>query len=212
VLDHLGVRRCAVLAMGADMRFALNLSLRREGLVAAILGCAAQLPLRTAAQYERMDKWQRFILANARYAPKILPFLVQAGFSLARKLGKEKFFAQVNAGSAADLETFARAEVREALLAGSEISLGVKILAHEAFTRECIGSEKDWSHLVRAVTVPVVMLQGDQDPQTPVQTIVELAPEYPHLEISFLPNTGQLLFFAEWPLVLDRLERFLPRR
>ena len=35
-----------------------------------------------------MDKWQRFILANARYAPKVLPFLVQAGFSLARKLGK----------------------------------------------------------------------------------------------------------------------------
>jgi hypothetical protein len=46
-----------------------------------------------------MDKWQRFILANARYAPKVLPFLVQAGFSLARRLGKEKFFTQVNGGS-----------------------------------------------------------------------------------------------------------------
>jgi pimeloyl-ACP methyl ester carboxylesterase/DNA-binding CsgD family transcriptional regulator len=212
VLDHLGVRRCAVLTMGADLRFALNISLLREGLVTAILGCAAQLPLRTSAQYDRMDKWQRFILANARYAPKILPFLVQAGFSLARKLGKEKFFAKVNGGSAADLEAFGRAEVREALLAGSEISLGAKVLAHEAFTRECIGSEKDWSHLVRGVTVPVQMLQGDQDPQTPVQTIEELRGDYPHLDISFLPNTGQLLFFAEWPLVLDVLEKYLPRR
>ena len=212
VLDHLAVRRCAILTMGADMRFALNISLRRDGLVTAILGCAAQLPLRTSAQYDRMDKWQRFILANARYAPKILPFLVQAGFSLARKLGKEKFFALVNGGSAADLEAFGRAEVREALLAGSEISLGAKILAHEAFTRECIGSEKDWSHLVHAVTVPVQMLQGDQDPQTPLQTIAELRGDYPHLDISFLPNTGQLLFFAEWPLVLDMLEKHLPRR
>lgn len=212
VLDHLGVRRCAVLTMGADLRFALNISLLREGLVTAILGCAAQLPLRTSAQYDRMDKWQRFILANARYAPKVLPFLVQAGFSLARKLGKEKFFAKVNGGSAADLEAFGRAEVREALLAGSEISLGAKVLAHEAFTRECIGSEKDWSHLVRGVTVPVQMLQGDQDPQTPVQTIEELRGDYPHLDISFLPNTGQLLFFAEWPLVLDVLEKYLPRR
>jgi pimeloyl-ACP methyl ester carboxylesterase/DNA-binding CsgD family transcriptional regulator len=212
VLDHLGVRRCAVLTMGADLRFALNISLLREGLVTAILGCAAQLPLRTSAQYDRMDKWQRFILANARYAPKILPFLVQAGFSLARKLGKEKFFAKVNGGSATDLEAFGRAEVREALLAGSEISLGAKVLAHEAFTRECIGSEKDWSHLVRGVTVPVQMLQGDQDPQTPVQTIEELRGDYPHLDISFLPNTGQLLFFAEWPLVLDVLEKYLPRR
>ena len=212
VLDRLGVRRAAVIAMGADLRFALNLSLKRPGMVTGILGCAAQLPLRTAAQYDRMDKWQRFILANARYAPKVLPFLVQAGFSLARRLGKEKFFAQVNGGSKADMEAFAIPEIREAVLAGSEVSLGAKILAHEAFTRECIGSEKDWSDLVRAVTVPVQLLQGDQDPQTPVQTIKELMQDYPHLDISFVPNTGQLLFFAQWPMVLDALQKYLPRR
>ena len=212
VLDRLGITRTAVIPMGADLRFALNLSLKRPGLVTGILGCATQLPLRTAAQYDRMDKWQRFILANARYAPKVLPFLVQAGFSLARRLGKEKFFAQVNGGSKADMEAFAIPEVREAVLAGSEVSLGAKILAHEAFTRECIGSEKDWSDLVRAVTVPVQLLQGDQDPQTPVQTIKELMLDYPHLEISFVPNTGQLLFFAQWPMVLDILQKYLPRR
>lgn len=212
ILDWLGIRRVAILALGADLRFALNLSLQREGLVGGILGCAAQLPLRTAAQYDRMDKWQRFILANARYAPKVLPFLVQAGFSLARRLGKEKFFAQVNGGSPADMEAFARPEVREALLAGSEVSLSEKVLAHQAFTRECIGSEKDWSALVHAVKVPVVLLQGDQDPQTPAQTIRELMGDFPHLDVRFVPNTGQLLFFAEWPMALDVLERFLPRR
>lgn len=211
VLDRLGVRRCAVLCLGADLRFALKLSLLRPGLVSGILGCAAQLPLQTAGQYERMDKWQRFILANARYAPKVLPFLVQAGFSLARRLGKEKFFAQVNGGSPADIETFARAEVREAMLEGSDVCLGTKLSAHETFTRECISSERDWSDLVRAVTVPVVLLQGDQDPQTPVQTIRELMADFPHLKVSFLPHTGQLLFFAEWPLVLDRLEGLLPK-
>ena len=212
VLDRLGVTRTAVIAMGADLRFALNVSLKRPGMVTGILGCSAQLPLRTAAQYDRMDKWQRFILANARYAPKVLPFLVQAGFSLARRLGKEKFFAQVNGGSKADMEAFAIPEIREAVLAGSEVTLGAKILAHEAFTRECIGSEKDWSDLVRAVTVPVQLLQGDQDPQTPVLTITELMQDYPHLDVSFVPNTGQLLFFAQWPVVLEALQKFLPRR
>lgn len=211
VLDHLGVTRTAVICLGADLRFAMNLSLKRPGMVTGILGCAAQLPLRTAAQYDRMDKWQRFILANARYAPKVLPFMVHAGFSLARRLGKEGFFAQVNGGSPADMETFARAEVREAMLIGSEVALGKKTSAHEAFTRECIGSEKDWSGVVRACEVPVVLLQGDQDPQTPMATIRELMGDFPHLQIEFLPQTGQLLFFAEWPLVLDRLEAFLPR-
>lgn len=211
VLEHLGVTRCAVICLGADLRFALKLAQDRPEMVTGILGCAAQLPLRTAAQYDRMDKWQRFILANARYAPKVLPFLVQAGFSLARRLGKEKFFAQVNGGSPADMATFARAEVREAVLEGSEVCLGAKQSAHEAFTRECISSERDWSGLVRSAQVPVVLLQGDQDPQTPVQTIRELLAEFPQLDVTFLPDTGQLLFFAEWPQVLDRLQAMMGR-
>lgn len=210
VLDHLGVARCAILCLGADLRFALEVAAERPGLVSGILGCAAQLPLRTAAQYDRMDKWQRFILANARYAPKVLPFLVQAGFSLARRLGKDKFFSQVNGGSPADMATFARPEVREAVLLGSDVTLAPKFSAHVAFTRECISSEKDWSDLVRNARVPVVLLQGDQDPQTPVLTIRELMADFPRLDVTFLPNTGQLLFFAEWPLVLGRLERLLP--
>lgn len=211
VLDQLGVRRCAVLCLGSDFRFACAVSLARPGLVSGILGCAAQLPLRHAAQYDRMDKWQRFILANARYAPKVLPFLVQAGFSLARRLGKEKFFQQVNGGSAPDMKAFARPDIREAMLQGSEISLGARISAHQAFTRECLSSERDWSHLVQAVKVPVILLQGDQDPQTPVQTMREQMVDFPHLDIRFLPDTGQLLFFAEWPKALAEVEGFLPR-
>ena len=211
VLDHLGVTRCAVLSQGADLRYACALSLTRPGLVTGIVGCAAQLPLRNAAQYDRMDKWQRFILANARYAPKILPFLVQAGYSLARKLGKDKFFTMVNGGSAADMAAFAKPDIREAVLLGSDISLGVKVSAHQAFARECLSSEKDWSRLVSAVKVPVVLLQGDQDPQTPVQTVRELMVDFPHLQVSFLPDTGQLLFFTEWRQVLERLSEFLPK-
>jgi pimeloyl-ACP methyl ester carboxylesterase len=211
VLDHLGIDRVAVISMGADLRFALQLALMRPGLVTGIVGCASQLPLRTAAQYDRMDKWQRFILANARYAPRVLPFMVQAGFSLARRLGKEPFFAQVNGGSPADMATFARPDVREAILTGTEVCLGARMSAHDAFTRECIDSERDWSDVVRRTTVPVVLLQGDQDPQTPAQTIRELMGEFPALQVEFLPNTGQLLFFAEWQQVLDRVAPFVPR-
>lgn len=211
VLDHLAVQDAIALPLGADLRFAINLANRRPDLVAGIVGAACQLPLRTAAQYERMDKWQRFILANARYAPKVLPFLVQAGFSLARRLGKDVFFAQVNGGSRADMEAFARPEVREAILTGSDVCLTRQWSAHEAFTRECIGSEKDWSAVVRDCKVPVLLLQGDQDPQTPAQSVRELMEDFPHLEVRFVPETGQMLFFKEWPLVLDEVEAMASR-
>jgi pimeloyl-ACP methyl ester carboxylesterase/DNA-binding CsgD family transcriptional regulator/PAS domain-containing protein len=206
VMDHLGLKGAVVVPMGADLRFAMNLSRVRPDLVLGIVGAACQLPIRTPGQYDRMDKWQRFILANARHAPKVLPFLVQAGFSLARRLGKEAFFRQVNGGSPADMETFARPDARAAVLEGSEVCLAQKWSAHAAFTAECIGSERDWSAVVRAVTVPVVLLQGDQDPQSPVETIREIAQDYPHLEVRFLAGNGQLLLFNAWPEVLDAVE------
>jgi hypothetical protein len=43
-----------------------------------------------------------------------------------------------------------------------------------------------------------------------VQTVRELMGDFPHLDVHFLQGTGQLLFFAEWSLVLDRLQQFLP--
>lgn len=205
VLNHLGVSQTVVIPAGADLRFALALGAARQGLVRGIVGVACMLPARTAAQYERMDKWQRFIMANARYAPKVLPFLVKAGFALARRMGKAGFFRQVNGGSAADMAAFAQAEIRDAVLVGSDVIMSPTHLAAEAFVRECISSEKDWSALIRDNSVPVKLLQGDQDPQSPVLTVRELVADFPGLDVEFLPDTGQLLLFTNWPRVLDEV-------
>jgi len=212
VLDRLGVRRAAVISMGADLRYAVSLAAARPGLFTGILGCAAFLPLRHADQYDRMGKWQRFAQANARYAPRIVPFVVQAGFSLARRIGKEAFFAQLNAESSADMAAMMQLEVREAMLAGSEVAIGAKISAHQAFADECLGAEMDWSDRLRDCPLPIVLLQGDQDPASPAATMREVMTGYPALEVRFVSGAGQLLFFSEWALALDVLERFLPRR
>jgi pimeloyl-ACP methyl ester carboxylesterase len=154
-----------------------------------------------------MDKWQRFVLANARYAPKVLPFIVKAGFSLARSLGPEGFFRKVNSGSAADMAAFDDPEIRAAVLAGAAQTLLVPGgTGPEAFAQEALGSERDWSAVVKAARVPVRLLQADQDPQTPVQTVRELMADFPHLEVRFLDFTGQLLLFARWSEVLDEIE------
>ena len=210
VLDHLAIHQTALICLGADFEFALRLAALRPGLVTGITAASARLPGQSAEQYQRMDKWQRFILANARYAPRILPFLVQAGYSFARRIGKEKFLASVNAGSAADLATFQQPEVREAMVLGSEVCLSDRFSAHEAFTREVISSEADWSALILETRVPCIVLQGDQDPQMPLQTSVEMRSVFPNLDIRIWPGNGQLLFFNEWPRVLDLAETFLP--
>ena len=210
LLKHLGIRRAAVIALGADLRYAMRMAIAEPDQVTGILGCSAALPAMTAAQYERMHKWHRFILANARYAPKILPFLVKAGFSLAKRIGRERFFESVNAESPADMRAFADPEVRAAILMGSEICLSDWHTAHVAFSRECIDSETNWAATVRACKVPVRLLQGGQDPQSPTETIRELMIEFPHLDVEIIEDAGQLLFFQEWKRCLDELEKFLP--
>lgn len=206
LLDHLGVGSVHVLSLGSDLRLAMRLAVDDPGRVAAILGCAAALPIQTQPQYERMDKWQRFILTNARHAPRVLPFLVRAGYSLARRLGKARFFAVVNAGSAADLDTFSQPEVREAMLLGSEVSLSDWHSAHEAFAQDVIDGETDWSALIRACPVPTHLIQGAQDPHMPAATIREMMACFPSLDITIVEQAGQLVFFQEWARALNALE------
>lgn len=211
VLDHLGVERVAVLALAGDLRFAANLALLLPGRVSGILGCAARLPLRTAVQHERMERWQRLILTSARFAPKMLSFLAQAAFTLARRVGKTAFLTDAYGASPADLAAFAEPEVRDAVLEGSGICIGARGAAHEAFTRDSIGALRDWGGILRSCRVPVLLLQGDQDPLAPEATIRELLADYPEVESEFLSHSGQLLFFSRWLHALDRLEDILPR-
>jgi pimeloyl-ACP methyl ester carboxylesterase/DNA-binding CsgD family transcriptional regulator len=209
VLDRLGCARVAVLSLGADLRLALALAADRPGLVTGIVGCAAMLPLTDPAQYRRMHRWPRFVLANARYAPRMLPFIVKAGFGLARRIGKEAFFATVNGGSRGDMAAFADPGVRAAMLAGSDVALGPGVSAHAAFAAECIDSEGDWSGLIRDAQVPVRLIHGDDDPQMPEATMREVVAGYPGIGLEMIAGGGQMLFFAHWPLVLDRLQPYL---
>ncbi len=118
--------------------------------VRALICAAGTMPLSRPEQYERMDKWHRFILAGARYTPHLLPFMVKAGFALARRLGKRGFIHAVYGKSAADVATFEIPEVYEAMVCGSDVALSDGHSAHDAFAREVIGHETaDWTDEVR---------------------------------------------------------------
>jgi hypothetical protein len=36
--------------------------------------------------------------------------------------------------------------------------------------------------------------------------VQEIAAEFPVLDVEFLPDTGQLLLFSDWPRVLDEVD------
>lgn len=212
VLRAEGVRRCPVLCLSGDLYYAVMLARRDPARVSGILACAGMLPLTRRAQFERMDKWHRFILAGAKYTPHLLPFMVKAGFLLARRIGKRGFIQAVYGNSAADIDTFEEPEVFAAIVAGSEVALSDTHSAHEAFARQLVGGQlEDWSADLVALkgTLPVILMNGAQDPQVPRATYDEFRRDHGWIEFHLFEDGGQLLFFRHWRAALDRLEPLL---
>ncbi|WP_420863022.1 helix-turn-helix transcriptional regulator [Algirhabdus cladophorae] len=212
LMDHLGVNACPIISLGGDFFFSAVFHSLFPGRATAMLACAGVLPLDQPEQYERMDKWHRFILAGARYTPHLLPFMVKGGFALARRLGKRGFLQAVYGKSAADVATFEDPEIFEALICGSEVALSETHSAHDAFAREVVTHENlAWQHHVDRLqgVVPVHFFNGLQDPQVHPLTLNEHRSNYPWINFHVFPEAGQLVFFLKWSEVLDTLETYL---
>lgn len=206
------VARCPILCLSGDAYYAVKLARANPFAFSGIIACSGMLPLTRREQFERMHKWHRFIMAGAKYTPHLLPFMVKAGFLLARKIGKRGFLHAVYGNSAADVATFEDPEAYEALATGSEVALSANHCAHEAFSRQLVsGQLDDWSAEVNALRghLPVILMNGAQDPQVPLATFEDFRHDYDWIEFHLFEDAGQLAFFRHWRAVLDRLEPLL---
>jgi DNA-binding CsgD family transcriptional regulator/pimeloyl-ACP methyl ester carboxylesterase len=212
VLDAEKATSCPILSLGGDSYYATMLALAAPDRFTAIIACAGVLPLTRREQYERMEKWHRFILAGAKYTPHLLPFMVKAGFLLARKIGKRGFVHAVYGQCPADVETFENPDVFEAMVTGSEVALSDTHSAHDAFARQVLGRQKlDWSDEINSLrdSHPVIFLNGTQDPQVRLVTLNEFQRDFDWIDYRVYDDAGQLLFFRHWRDALDICEAHL---
>ncbi len=214
ILDREAVRHCPIIALAGDSFFTFLFAARFPERVSAIILCDPLYPLSTPEQYGRMDRWYRFILANARYAPHLLPFMVKAGMHLARKVGKRNFVNMVFGSSAGDIETSRDPQVFEAIVTGTDVVVSRDRLAHEAFCAELLLQERvDWRPHIRKTVglMPVYSLHGEQSQIIVAETLNELREEYTGIDFRVYPDIGALLFFKEWRDVLDLAEEYLEK-
>ena len=212
VLEAENTPPCPVIALGADHLFAIQLDLLKPGHVTGIVAAGGVFPFTRAQQFERMHKWHRFIQAGARYTPQVLPFLVKAGFHLAKRGGKRAFVHSVFGDSKADIETFEDPEVFEAMITGSEICLSEQHNAHESFARQSLyehGAVPPELVKKSEGRFPFISFNGTQDPGVHRDTIKEFALDYPWIDFRVFEDSGQLLFFRHWREVLDATKKMI---
>nr|WP_269434822.1 alpha/beta fold hydrolase [Cochlodiniinecator piscidefendens] len=215
LLDHFDIEQCPILAQTSDFCFATLFAARHPERVSAIVTCAPPFPFWKREQFERMDKWYRFILANARFAPRVLPYMVKAGFFLARSIGKRGFLNAVFSNSDADKAVFANQEVFDAMALGSEVTLSHWHSAHVAFACEVtLHAGQNWGNDLAQLEgqIPVTAFIGLDGPMMPQQTFDEIQQKYPWIEYKVMPDAGELLLFKYWPEVLEYLTPFLQRK
>jgi len=215
VLQAEGAGPCPVVSLSSDFMIITHLSHYYPGQVTAILACGGMMPNSRPEMYERMDKWHRFILASARYTPKLLPFMVKAGFHLARRIGKRGFFHAVYAGSEGDIATFEEPEVFEAFVTGSEVTFAAGADAATSFSRQLAHQEStDWRDKVlglKDANVPVHFICGLQSPEVHPDTLAFYQEEYPWVKYHIYDDAGEMIFFRHWRDVLGILQNYLPK-
>lgn len=215
LMDHHTIEACPILTSSGDFCFATLFAARYPNRVTAIIASAPMMPLWKPEQFERMDKWYRFIVANARFAPKILPYLAKAGFFLALRIGERSFMNSIYSNSEADRKTFADPQVFEAIVTGAtSMSLFKDSIAHKVFAREAIiQSSPDWINDLESLRgkVPIHIHLGESSPMVPPETLVDYQQRYDWVNFHIRPNAGELLFFKYWRETLDSIMPLLKK-
>ena len=211
VMDHFKIQSCPIISMNNDGFIAFTIAARNPGRVSAIINCSGVMPYTKPEQYERMDKWYRFMTANAKFAPHLVPFMVKAGFYMAKRRGKEAFFRSVYENNPVDLAVITQPEVKEALMAGSDIALANIDTAYRAYAEEAIAhAHYDWGADAEAIrdTVPVHFMNGLKDHTVPPETLAEFQEEHDWITYHIYPQSGQLIMLKHWKDVLDLTAKF----
>lgn len=208
LLDHLKLSQITAITISGAHNYLSELEKIRPNSTRLIIATAGFLPFDRSQQFERMGKWHRFVQSTSRFSPRLLPFVVRAGFRLAARTGPANFMTSVFKSSPADLSVIADSEALEAFVASSIGTNSYWHSAHVAYAQQAMNIEReDQADLLKwmSARVPVHFVNGDQDVGMRLETLKELRPSYPNITFHTLRNAGQLIIYSHWRYVFDLL-------
>lgn len=206
LLDHLGIARLPYVTQGNDLIFAADLAAHHPDRVSEIIGICARPCLSGDRHYSGMAKWHRFFLSTGKHSPHLLKFTAKAAVTMAKRIGVEEMFRQMNQGSAADMAVFNDDDLRRVLAANAALIAGKGTNVAQAYTMEVLKTEADWSGLMyRCSGIRTWFINGGEDPAVDVSTIAEYREAYPWIEIEVIPGAGQLLIYQHYDRVIPKI-------
>ncbi len=200
-----GIERPILLGhmVGAVYAFAAAAHLRDQ--VRGILQLSSRVPVLSPSQLSSMTARQRVVALTARYAPRILPFLIRAGMSQVDNNGERQFLESLYQHSPCDMRTLTNIKVREAIMSGFRYTTAQ---GHNAFVIDSYHSVRDWSRFIDESNQKIEILHGVEDPVIDIKSIDDLAQRLGNrATLTKLEDVGQLLIYEHPKTVVKVLER-----
>ncbi|MGL4397040.1 MAG: alpha/beta fold hydrolase [Hyphomicrobium sp.] len=193
LLEHLKLPRVPIVCMTSDLQFAVTVAKFAPDRISAIISANASWPPIAGNQIDRLDYFSRFVIKNARSAPRAMTFISLLFFALERRVGTRGFLRTVLKGSAADMLLIEQDDIMDTLVRGSHFVSAPQFKAYQVWAEEVLAFVKDWRPDLLNCPVPTVFLTGDQSPWAPLETINEYKSEMPQSKWTAFQNTGALL-------------------
>jgi pimeloyl-ACP methyl ester carboxylesterase/DNA-binding CsgD family transcriptional regulator len=203
LMAHLGLNRLPYVPQGNDLVFAVDFASKHPEKITEIIGLGARPYLPGDQHFAGMGKWHRFFLSTARHAPHLLSFTAKAAVSMARRIGVEAMFKQMQKNSPADLALHNDPDLKRVMIANAELVAGKTTDVAQAYTQELLLTEAPWDHLMQAAKgTKTTFFNGMQDPAADVAALSAYRELYPWIEIHAIPEGGQMLIYQQFETLI----------
>ncbi len=169
----------------------------------AVVCVSGGVPITSRQQISAMTRRQRLVAFTALHAPNMLPYVLRAGIHQLKNGGDKRFMTSLYENAPVDFAVTQDPEIRWLILDGYQFSVRQ---GHQAFEIDSQQVVRDWSHLVEASQAPVHLFHGAHDSVVTVESVRAFAGRLgERARVTVLEASGQLLFYKEPRVVLERL-------
>lgn len=202
LLDHVGVKRCVVLAHDVGTVIAMRLAERAPERIAAIVAAPVTPPMEGWRQTAHMPASLRIHAFASQRFPRLTDILVDLGMRHVRQAGFQSFPKLVFKDCPHDLEIW---NAPERLHSAAGACALIAAQDAQGFKHDMHLTNQDWRELAQRVRVTVHLLHGRRSQTVCAQAVERLHQQLAQSSLEIVEDAGHSLPLSHFPMVLERV-------
>jgi pimeloyl-ACP methyl ester carboxylesterase len=208
MLDHLGLDQVVLCGHLAGSLHAFACASHLGARCAGLVTVSGNVPILSMAQVSTMSPRQRAVAYTARFAPVLLPAIINAAIALIDGKSASDFARSLYLAGTPDAALVEDPDIADALIEGYRYTVAQ---GSRGFQSDAWHVTQDWSRFVEGVRCPVLLIHGAKDRVVSPDSVADFAARHPSFVLETIPDAGQLLLYGRSQILCDRIAGFARR-